>query len=351
MSSQRQATARSKLVAAVTEEILSRNEHSAFPIASEHQLCRRFNVSRVTVRLALSDLENRGLIYRRHGKGTFAHGTSTRIHRYLGILMKSSQAAEHRPLAEMLRGAQSVMSTLRSAVLLISSSPETWRPEKASSLGGVIVIPDAVTPKDLEIIRDRNLPFYVLTESDLSGPSVSLGQREAARKMTEQILQAGHRRIALMTGYDASLDAPKRQGVHDALRAANIDIHSVPEVAVTGGEAGVFHAARQILQTRPRPTAVIAFDDTFGLMLSFHARRTEGLEVPRDLSIVGFHDWPYITYVEPTLTTVRFDFFGAGRHAAEVLSQAALTGKPVTDMHFEPVYRPGQTLAPPSANS
>ena len=67
-------TARGRLVAAVTEEILSRNEPSAFAIDSEHQLCRRFNVSRVTVRLALGDLENRGLIYRKHGKGTFAYG-------------------------------------------------------------------------------------------------------------------------------------------------------------------------------------------------------------------------------------------------------------------------------------
>ena len=34
----------------------------------------------------IGDLENRGLIYRKHGKGTFANGHKTRIHRYLGIL-------------------------------------------------------------------------------------------------------------------------------------------------------------------------------------------------------------------------------------------------------------------------
>src|SRR5271163_2668258 len=100
---QRSSTARARLVAAVTEEILSRNEQNAFPIASEHQLCRRFSLSRVTVRLALSDLENRGLIYRKHGKGTFAHGRATRVHRYLGILMKSSASAGRRPIVEMLR--------------------------------------------------------------------------------------------------------------------------------------------------------------------------------------------------------------------------------------------------------
>ncbi len=249
-------------------------------------------------------------------------------------------------MAEMVRGAQTVMSSLRSAVLLISSSPETWRPEKASSLGGVIITPDGVTPKDLEVIRNRNLPFYVFTETDLPGPRVSLGQRAAARKLTEDLLQAGHRRIALMTGYDSCLDQPKLRGVHDALRDAGIDIASVPEIVVTGGEAGVFESAQQILHMRPRPTAVIAFDDSFGLMLSFHARRKEGLQVPGDLSIVSFHDWPYLSLIEPALTTVRFDFYCAGQRAAEALSQAALTGQPVTDINFQPSHRPGQTVGP-----
>ncbi len=78
----------------------------------------------------------------------------------------------------MIRGAQTVMSNLRSATLLISTAPETWRPEKASSLGGVIVVPQDVTPKDLEDIKNRNLPFLVFAESDLPGPRIILGQRE-----------------------------------------------------------------------------------------------------------------------------------------------------------------------------
>src|ERR1700761_6695276 len=115
--SKRTSTARSRLVSTLTEEILQSTEQSAFMLASEPQLCRRFNISRVTVRLALSDLENRGLIYRRHGKGTFAHGRSTRVHRNLGILMRSPQAAEHRPIAEMVRGVQTVISSVQAATL------------------------------------------------------------------------------------------------------------------------------------------------------------------------------------------------------------------------------------------
>jgi hypothetical protein len=46
------------------------------------------------------------------------------------------------------------------------------------------------------------------------------------------------------------------------------------------------------------------------------------------------------------LTTARFEFFTAGRRAAEALNRAALTGESVCDLDFEPAYRPGQTIGP-----
>ena len=52
--------------------------------------------------------------------------------------------------------------------------------------------------------------------------------------------------------------------------------------------------------------------------------------MPEDLSIVSFHDWAYLKYIEPALTTVYFEFFAAGQKAAEALNHAALTGEPVT---------------------
>jgi DNA-binding LacI/PurR family transcriptional regulator len=291
-------------------------------------------------------LENRGLIYRKHGKGTFAYGRSTRVHRYLGVLMKSVQSAEHRPIAEMLRGAQTTMSELRSAILLMSTAPASWRPEKATSLGGVIVSPQNVTTEDLDVLRTRHLPHYIFTESDLAGPRLFLNQRQAAHHMTEELLRLGHKRFGFLSGFDPMLDAIKRGGFHDALKDAGIDPAHAPEIAAQGGESGAYQAANDLLQLKARPTAVLATDDSLGSMLSYLARRQFGLKVPEDLSIVGFHDWPYLACIEPKLTTVRFEFFAAGQRAAEALSSAALTGEPLKDLCFEPTYRTGQTVGP-----
>jgi len=346
----RKNTARANLVAALSEEILNSPEQGAFAIASEHQLCRRFNISRVTVRLALGDLENRGLIYRKHGKGTFAHGRGTRSHKAIGLLIKSPQMAQHWPVSEMVRGVQSVVAPLRSAVIFISSAPGEWQPEMASSLGGVIVFPQDITNQDLDILKNRKLPFLLAGKTLLHGPHIRLGQFEAGRLMTEKLLLLGHHRIALLSGFDPSLDTPKREGVHQALRAVGIDPAQVPEISARGSEAEIIQGVRDLLKLQPRPTAVLAFDDSLGALLSFKARREEGLRIPDDLSIVSFHDSPYFRYTEPALTTVQFDFFTAGQKAAEALNRAALTGEAVSDLSFEPTFRPGQTLAPNRSN-
>src|SRR5277367_2391683 len=100
----------------IGKEVGSSLPRISFPIASEHQLCRRFNVSRVTVRLALGDLEHRALIYRRHGKGTYANGRSKRANRSLGILIKSPDALKQASIVEIIRGVQAGGVLLRSSL-------------------------------------------------------------------------------------------------------------------------------------------------------------------------------------------------------------------------------------------
>jgi len=140
-------------------------------------------------------------------------------------------------------------------------------------------------------------------------------------------------------------------GVHDALREAGIEPAQAPEFCTNGEEGGIFETARELLRRRPRPTAVIAFDDSLGSILSFQARRQENIHVPAELSIVSFHDWPYLSYIEHALTTTRFEFFAAGQRAAEALNLAALNREAVCNLNFPPDSRPGQTIGPAPAGA
>jgi DNA-binding LacI/PurR family transcriptional regulator len=344
----RPLSARAKLVSHLTEAILSRDSESAYALPSEHELCRQFHISRVTVRLALGDLENRGLIYRRHGKGTYAHGKNSRVYRNIAVILRSTQV-ENRAIAELVRGVSCSQREIGSGVMLLGLSPEGWRPELASSLSGVIVCPWEVNAADLAILQDRKIPFVLVGESDLSGPRIIVGEREAARKRTAELLQLGHRSLAMFCGLNPGLDVSKRLGVHDAMKDAGLDPASVREFSATAGDGTLFSATQALLEADPRPTAVIAFDDSLASMLSYKARRHAGLRVPEDLSISSFHQWPRLEHVDPVLTTVQFDFFNAGRQAAEALNRAAHTGEPMTDLVFAPTFIEGATVGPAPA--
>jgi hypothetical protein len=163
-------TARNRVVAILTQEILNRRETKTFRMQSESELCVRFAVSRVTIRHALSDLEHRGLIYRKQGTGTFAYGHSTRVHHSIALLFKPPQSVEQKSILELTRGAQTVTTSLRSALILIGTSPEEWRADTTSSLGGVIVMPDGVTVEELDILKEHKIRFISIGESHLPKP-------------------------------------------------------------------------------------------------------------------------------------------------------------------------------------
>ena len=344
VSSNSRITARKRLVSTLSEEILNRAEREAYLMPSEHTLCRRFHLSRVTVRLALADLETKGLIYRQHGRGTFAHGRGQGAQKGLAILLKGVEAMKCWPLSELMRGMQSHSSQRHAPITFLDSSLKENTSELLSSLAGVLVFPDAVADEDLEILRNRKLPYLFATKTSLSGPRITLGEVDAARIMTERLLLLGHQRLGLMVGYHPSLDALKREGIDQAVRSVGLAGGAITEITIPNGEEAGLAAIDAALQANPHPSAWIAFDDSFAAMLIFCARRL-GLQVPRDISIVSFHDLPYFRYLEPALSTVGFDFFEAGKLAAKSLYHSFLTGEEVQDIFLEPKYRAGKTMA------
>jgi DNA-binding LacI/PurR family transcriptional regulator len=80
---------------------------------------------------------------------------------------------------------------------------------------------------------------------------------------------------------------------------------------------------------RDAPSAVVCTSDRLALAL-LQAARAEGLDVPGDLSVVGFDDSPLAALAAPALTSVRVDYAEFGAAAADALL-AAIAGDPAPD--------------------
>jgi DNA-binding LacI/PurR family transcriptional regulator len=82
-----------------------------------------------------------------------------------------------------------------------------------------------------------------------------------------------------------------------------------------------YRCAQKLLRRRSRPTAIFAANDPMALGV-FDAALEAGLNVPRDLSVVGFDDTPMATHVNPPLTTVARPYREMGARAIELLVEA-----------------------------
>ena len=82
-----------------------------------------------------------------------------------------------------------------------------------------------------------------------------------------------------------------------------------------------FEAATNFLAvTRELPDAVFAFSDT-AAMAFIHAFRAAGLDIPRQVSVVGYNDIPSAAYFSPPVTTIRQDIYQAGQLLVSNLMQ------------------------------
>lgn len=161
---------------------------------------------------------------------------------------------------------------------------------------------------------------------------VASNDRDAVAEAIGFLLAEGHRNIGLVAGPHGFRSARERQlGFEDALAAAGVKL---PRSLIADGnytfESGLA-AADRLLDVLPRPTAIFASNDEMAAGV-IHAARLRGLDVPRQLSVMGFDDTPVAAHLWPPLTTVRWPIAAMGRSAALKLIGDA---DPVSGAHVE----------------
>lgn len=218
-----------------------------------------------------------------------------------------------------------------------------------------VVMPPSVSEDDrvVAILKEADCPYVRIASVSLDEPANmvvtndNLGAAEAARHLAE----LGHTRIAFISGPDSFRSSHERgRGFSRGLaeHGLALDPSYVRRGAYTF-ESGVA-AATELLALPNPPTAIFAGNDEMAIGV-MKAARDAGLDVPFDLSIVGFDDLPMASRVWPNLTTVRLPIRDMGRMAAEKLTARSRGLDPATLV--QPEVRPSlvarDSAAPPRA--
>ncbi|MER7684016.1 LacI family DNA-binding transcriptional regulator [Streptomyces sp. NPDC097610] len=165
---------------------------------------------------------------------------------------------------------------------------------------------------------------------DGSLPSVVPAERAGGRTAARVLLGAGHRRLAVIGGLDDIASVERTRGFRDALRAESV---TVPEEWIVrgGGEisAGYAGALRLLDGVDPgrRPTGVLCYNDRVAAGV-LHAATRLGIDVPAELSVVGYDDQEHMAaFLTPPLTSVALPHRAMGEAAARLLLDAIDAGR------------------------
>jgi DNA-binding LacI/PurR family transcriptional regulator len=198
--------------------------------------------------------------------------------------------------------------------------------------------------------RGARLVFVNGGSEDLDVTTVGVDERVAGRIATEHLIELGHERVGFVAGHEYQLPTREKTLGHlDALRAAQLTdglvTHS--EFTVAGGREGL----RRVLSQAEgeRPTGVICSSDLMAIGAMQEAAAL-GLQVPGDISIVGFDGIAASTWTNPPLTTVEQPIDEIAKTAVEALrGQVERPDERQPSYVFRPRLRVGGTSAPPAA--
>ncbi|MGB7340392.1 MAG: GntR family transcriptional regulator [Phototrophicaceae bacterium] len=315
-------------------------------IPSEPQLAQHLEISRSTVRIALQKIEVEGLITRAAGRGTFvSYNPTEHINTgFIGYVTRSFHNEIHRVLLS------SVETELRSEGYNIIFSNAENNEEEVSvleqllhdNIRGLVLWANAnITEGQRAILREyqaRNIPIVYIDRfvDGVLTDFVGCDNRGGTQALMEHLIELGHDHIVyLKHNTDNLYPVDERYSTYKSIiEAHNLYHYDVWKVnspnrdefyetdifQLLDDEDAIFNQqiTRLIEETNPKPTAIICVNDALAI-LTMRAIRTMGLNVPQDISVVGFDDLSLAAYLDTPLTTASQNAHQIGVEAAKIL--------------------------------
>lgn len=236
---------------------------------------------------------------------------------------------------QIVRGVELAATAARMSVLLYDTAEDEEREVQALRLlserqvDGLVICSSRLPRERIATLARAGKPLVLINRLPIPGcvGTVETDQEEGIRQAVLHLVGLGHRRIAYVGGPAASEAQQRRLGAFRTicgelgLALPEEDMFSAPASIEGGREYGHLLLER----TRPAddsalapPTAIVAYDDTVavGVLL---AARDLGLQVPGQLSIVGYDDVPLAAVVSPALTTIQQPMHELGERAVRML--------------------------------
>jgi LacI family transcriptional regulator len=268
-------------------------------------------------------------------RNSFAASLASRRSNCVGLVVPHLSSAFFAPLVNEIENAVSAVGSYLAITCGKNSQSEVaggLQFLRQRRCDAIILYPGELTDQALADIL-RNNPHVVVIHRTVPGfeaRCVQLDNPSGGRLAAEYLLGCGHRAIGVIAGPNSNPESKQRLAAfRKSLRAAGVKL---PASQVVEGDFH-FESGRQCMAAlraaQPALTAVFCLNDqmAFGAL---NYCRAEGIDVPSQLSLVGFDDVEYADLIQPRLTTVHHPVAALARTAAQLALRLAM-GETLTE--------------------
>jgi DNA-binding LacI/PurR family transcriptional regulator len=240
-------------------------------------------------------------------------------------------------LAQLVRGIEDTALEQGYTVILSSFYGEPDREMEVLStfrerrVDGVIIKSSCFDANHRSPLAQFGLPIVLINRPEYTY-SVSTDNLHGGRLATEYLLDLGHSQIGYIAaerGRRTNLD--RLEAYKEALKERGIAFDPALVALGDGYAGGGKETMSRLLALPSPPTAVFCYNDLTAIGAAL-AVREAGLQVPDDISLVGFDDIELAAYLTPPLTTVRQPAYGLGHRAMEMVLALMRDGQEVTNV-------------------
>jgi LacI family transcriptional regulator len=272
-----------------------------------------------TRKRVLEVMEELGYVPNQHAR-SLARGKS----QIIGLLV---HALGSEYIGEIVRGIDEELSEVNYDLILYTTHRQKGKEARYVSAitrglaDGLLLVVPMGREAYLDALREANFPHVLVDEDGVSGgsPSVGTTNRKGAYDATRYLLDLNHRRIGFISDVMSLNTAIERlKGYQAALEEYGVvfDPDLVQEDNFVRPQTGAL--TEKLLALAERPTAILTSSDPIAFRV-MEILREHNLEVPGDMSVIGFDDIPHASLVYPRLTTVREPLYEMGKTAAKML--------------------------------
>ena len=306
-------------------------------LPGERSLAKELGYSYMTIRKAIDNLVNQGILYKVPTKGTYvADPSATRVKtRTIGYFLDSSIVSGlSSPYYSLIFDALEKAATQQGYTLIyFSDKDDTRLTSVLKKLDGVIASCFSRIENVIQEIKEV-VPVVVIDNSaaDKSIPSVIIDNFTAQIEAVDYLCSLGHLNIGFMTGLeDSDVGRDRLEGYRSGLSKHGIALRN--DFIFRGNysfQSGI-SGAEHFLKLKDRPTALMCANDSMALGAMKKLHET-GLSAPDDISVIGFDDIDVASQIIPPLTTISAPVNEIANRAFSML-ECLISGKELENRH------------------